>query len=170
MQLWPYVPGVYGRDALARVWQVLEREGLIQKAFWDRAITPETCGDLASFIKTFDGNPSTQLAMIEGPPDGKLIGCIWCSEIVPQHQAFISIAVTKAGRPSAMEAGVHAITYAFRSWSLHQLWAITPWHGALALATQLGFQKVATLPDYCRFPDRVYDAHLLRLTKEAWHG
>ena len=168
IRLWPYVPGVYRRDALYRVWALMEQDGETIRAFWDRASSPETCADLASFIKTFDGVPTTQLAMVEGP--GGLIGCIWCSEIMIGHQAFISIWMRKDSRTYAQAAAIQAITHAFQAWELRQLWAITPWHNALALAVRLGFEHIATLPDYCRFPDRSYDAHVLRLTKETWHG
>lgn len=167
--LWPYAPGVYGRDALHRVWSLMEAEGATKRVFWERAMTPETAGDLASFIKTFDGVPSTQLALVSGE-EGSLIGCIWVSDVTPGHQAFISIWMSKAGLPYSMEASRKALDYSFTQWSLAQLWAVTPWHRALALAVRLGFKKVGTMPAYCRWPSGPLDVHILRLTKEQWYG
>ena len=168
--LWLYQPGLYGRDALYSVWRAMEDDGATQQAFWDRAFYPDTCGDLASFIKVFDGTPGVHLAMVQGPPDQKLIGCIWVSDLMPGHQAFISIWMQRQSRAYAMEAGRQALDYVFAAWHLKQIWAVTPWQRALALGIRLGFHHVACLPQYCRFPTRTYDVHVLRLTKEAWHG
>lgn len=168
--LWPYVPGVYGRDALYRVWKAMEEEGAIPSAFWDRAMHPETCGDLASFIKTFDGNPSNVLLMVQGVLNGSCIGCLWLSEIVPDHQAFLSIWMSRKFRHSAREASRQAIDYAFTTWNLAQLWAITPWSGAMNLAKRMGFKHEAILPEFCRFPNHNYDVHVLCLKKVRWEN
>lgn len=168
VKLWPYAPGFYGRDALYRVWLAMEEAGDTQRAFWDRAMWPEIGGDLASFIKAFDGVPTTVLLLVEGPPAQQLIGCLWLSELIKDHQAFLSIWMSKSGRPYAREASKQAIDYAFTGWNLAQLWAITPWAGAANLARRMGFERVAVLPDYCRFPETNYDVTVLRLTKARW--
>lgn len=170
VKLWPYLPGVYGRDCLYRVWAAMEAEGATHRAFWDRASFPDTCGDLASFIKAFDGNPSTQLALVEGPPDQRLIGCIWVSDVIPTHQAFISIWMKRGSQEHAIDAGRQVIDYSFATWNLRQLWAVTPWQRAMALAVRLRFRRVAVMPEYCRYGEHLYDVHVLRLTKEQWNA
>ena len=170
VRLWPYVPGVYGRDALYRVWRAMENEGAMPHAFWDRALHPETCGDFTSFIRTFEGSATTVLFMVEGPPGHGLIGCLWLSEIMPNHQAFLSIWMARKFRRFAREASRQAIDSAFSMWNFQQLWAITPWAAARNLALHMGFRREALLPAFCRFPEQHYDVHVLRLTREVWNG
>ena len=169
VRLWPYQPGVYGRDALYQVWRAMEDAGETAKTFWGGALTPETCGDLAWFMKMFDDG-AHRLAFVERLEDHVCIGFIWLSDLVVEHQAFLSIWMSQAGRAMAVEAGRQAVAYAFATWHVQQLWGLTPWHRAKALAAQIGFRQVATLPGFCRFPDAVYDVHVLRLTKEEWHA
>lgn len=146
----------------------MEQEGSTLKAFWDRGTTPETCADLASFIKTFDGNPSMQLAMVE--VDGQIAGFLWLSEIIIGHQAFISIWMRKEYRQYAEAASRLVIQQAFDTYQLTQLWVLTPWQRAKALAVRTGFTQVGTMPGFCRIVDTSYDVHILRLTKEQWNG
>src|ERR1044071_1776955 len=54
VRLWPYAPGVYGRDALYRVWKLMEDDGATKRAFWDDAHV-QTGGDLVSFVTMFNG-------------------------------------------------------------------------------------------------------------------
>lgn len=169
VRLWPYVPGVYGRDALYRVWKLMEDDGATKQAFWDEACF-ETGGDLASFIKAFDG-PQRLLLMIENIETGQLCGCFWVSQMVSGHQAFISMWMHKSARgASAVEAARLALQYTFAAGDFRQLWALTPWIGAGALCRKMGFVLTADLPQFCHWQQNFLNVSVYRLTKEAWDG
>src|SRR6476469_4322939 len=65
VRLWPYTPGLFGmRDTLYRVWKLMEDDGATPLAFWDETGFA-TSGDLASFIRAFDGVPGKVLILVE---------------------------------------------------------------------------------------------------------
>ena len=168
VRLWPYVPGVYGRDALYRVWRLIEDHQAALRCFWDQAILPTTGGDLASFVKTFDGTPGRFLLMVESIRSNQLCGCLWFTEIQPGHQAFISIFMAKAARGKATEeASALAIRYAMESYQLRQLWAVTPWPDAAHLCERMGFWREAILPDFAWVRGERYPVMVFRLTREV---
>ena len=164
VRLWPYAPGVYGRDALYRVWKLMEDDGATVQAFWD----DQMACDLASFIKTFDGAPNKVLLLIERTDTGHLCGCFWVTQITPGHQAFVGMWMHSEARGAlSVEAAKKALAYTFDAGGFRQLWALTPWHRAGALCRRTGFRAVAQLPQFTN--DR-RDVTVYRLTKEAFHG
>lgn len=170
VRLWPYVPGVYGRDALYRVWKMMEDDGGTRQAFWDET-DPETGGDLASFIKAFDGTKNRLLLMVEGLDAKQLIGCIWFAEIAVGHQAFGSIWMHKMARGQrTLEACSLALRHAFESFQLRQVWSITPWPTAGMLCERLGYREVTRLPDFCKRGEDFLDVMIYRVTKEQCDG
>ena len=133
VRLWPYAPGVYGRDCLYRIWRLIEDEDCAARCFWDQAILPATAGDLANFIKAFEGVSNRLLLMVEVLNGSRLVGCCWFTEIQVGHQAFGSIFMVKTARgPMAEEAARLAIGYIFTLADLEQLWGLTPWPEAAA--------------------------------------
>lgn len=167
IRLWPYVPGVYGRDALYRVWKAMEDDGATKQTLWDEAHL-EAGADLVSFVQLFN---STQrlLLMIERVDTGLLCGCFWVSQMTLGHQAFVSMWMQKGSRGAySVEAARLALAYTFAAGAYQQLWALTPWVSAGALCHQMGFALVAVLPQFCWWPPRMKDVHVYRLTREAF--
>lgn len=169
VRLWPYAPGVYGRDALYRVWRLMEEDGATKQAFWDEA-HPETGADLVSFVRLFS-DTSKMLLMIERTDTGKLCGCFWVSQMIPGHQAFVGMWMQAGSRGAlSVEAARLALAYTFQWGSFHHLWALTPWPTAGALCRRVGFTFVATLEAFCVWKGRAIPVRLYRLTKEAFDG
>lgn len=169
VRLWPYAPGVYGRDALYRVWRLMEEDGATKQAFWDEAML-ETGGDLASFVRAFDG-PQRLLLMIERLDTQQLCGCFWVSQIAMGHQAFVSMWMHKSSRgPLSLDASRLALSYTFETTGAKHLWALTPWPAAGALCRTNGFQRVGTLKEFCRWGDGYKDVTMYRLTNERFLG
>lgn len=170
VRLWPYVPGVYGRDALYRVWKLMEEDGGTRQAFWDET-DQATGGDLANFIKSFDGAKNRLLLMVECLDAKQLIGCIWFSEISVGHQAFGSIWMHKTARGQrTLEACLLALHYAFDSFQLRHIWSITPWSTAGILCERLGYREVTRLPEFCKRGEEFLDVMVYRVTKEQCNG
>lgn len=169
VRLWPYAPGVYGRDALYQVWKMMEEDGATKQAFWDEAHL-ENGADLASFVQMFSG-PQRLLLMIERRETGKLCGCFWVSQMVPGHQAFVGMWMRKSARGAcSTEAAQLALAYTFEIGAFRQLWALTPWVNAAVLCQQMGFVEIACLPEFCQWASDYKDIHVLRLTREAFDG
>lgn len=168
--LYPYAPGVFGRDALYRVWKVMEDDGSTDRAFWDETGFA-TSGDLASFIRAFDGVPGKLLIMVVRNDTNKLCGAIWLTQLVYGHQAFVSMWMTKEARgPIALDAATLVLPPLFRMLELQQLWAVTPWPQAGAMCRRVGFTKWNRLPSYCKWHGQIKDAWLYRLTRERVLG
>lgn len=168
MRLWHYQPGVYGRDALYRVWRLMEDDGATKQAFWDEA-DRATGGDLASFVCGFEGATNKLLMLVERLDTGKLCGCLWVTQIVPGHQAFIGQWMQQEARGAmAVEAAHLTIKGLFDVVGVQQVWAFTPWLGAGALCRRMGFTKLATLPNYCQWEGRGKDVALYQLTRARW--
>lgn len=169
VRLWPYAPGVYGRDALYRVWKLMEDDGATKQAFWDET-DPATGADLASFVRLFSGQ-DRRLLMIERVDTGKLCGCFWVSQMQLGHQAFVGMWMqTSARGRKTDEAARLALRWTFEHGVFRQLWALTPWTDAKALCRRMGFRHVAELPEFCQWRSDYRTVHLLRLTKEAYDG
>lgn len=165
MRLWHYVPGVYGRDALYRVWRLMEDDGATKQAFWDDAYLA-TGGDCASFICAFEGAANKILMLVERLDTGQLCGCIWVTQIVPGHQAFTSQWMQKSARGRrSVEAARLVLRGLFEVVQVRQVWAMTPWRAAGALCQRLGFVHMTTLQDYCLWESEPKDVALYRLTK-----
>ena len=170
VRLWHYVPGVYGRDALARVWQLMEADGATKQAFWDDAHLA-TGGDLASFVCAFEGAANKILMLVERLETGQLCGCIWVTQLVPGHQAFTSQWMHRNARgPCALEAAQLVLRGLFEVIGIRQVWAMTPWLAAGALCRRLGFTRMTILPDYCLWESGAKDVSLYRLTKAQWEA
>lgn len=170
VRLWPYAPGVYGRDALYKVWRAMEDDGATRQSFWDEGDS-NLCGDLASFVKAFDGGTNKVLLMVEDQTVKQLVGCIWFTEIRQGHQAFASIWMKKShrGQPS-VDASRLALNYVFTVNQLKQVWSITPWPVAGRLCQKLGYKLVARLTNFFRRNDDFKDVLLYRLARESYHG
>ncbi len=170
VRLWHYVPGVYGRDALYRVWKAMEDDGATKHAFWDDAYLP-TGGDCASFICAFEGATNKILMLVERVDTGKLCGCLWVTQVVPGHHAFLSQWMQQEARgPLALEAAQMVIRGLFEIVHLRQIWAMTPWVAAGALCRRCGFERVAVLPDHCLWESGTKDVSLYRLTRPRWEA
>lgn len=168
IRLWPYAPGVYGRDALYRVWKAMEDDGATKRAFWDE--TGDTGADLVSFVRSF-ADPNKLLLMIERQETGQLCGCFWVNQIVVGHQAFVGMWIkTDTRGPVSVEAARMALAYTFDHGQFRQLWAVTPWREAAALCRRVGFVTVAELPEFCLWQGKSLGVWVLRLTKEAFNG
>jgi len=167
VRLWPYVPGVYGRDALYRVWRLMEDDGATKQAFWDEAYL-ETGGDLASFVQAFSAT-NKLLLMIERRDTKALCGAFWVTQMVPGHQAFVGMWMQKGSRGRySKEAARLALTYTFSTGQFRQLWALTPWSSAYALCLRMGFMPTALLDEFCHWQNDYKNVWVLRLTKEAF--
>ena len=170
-RLWPYVPGLYGRDTLYRIWRAMEDDGSTHKAFWDSGVDSSLAADLGSFAKSFHDTTTKVMFMVESAETWTLVGAIWFTMIAQGHQATASIWMSKAARGAiTREASQLALDYAFSAWNLHQVWCQTPWPEARALAMRLGFSHAAVLPDYCWYDGQLLTVQVYRLTKERWHG
>lgn len=168
VRLWPYAPGVYGRDALYRVWKLMEDDGATKQAFWDEAMW-ETGGDLASFMRGFDG-PQKLLLLIERVDTGQLCGCFWVTQMSLGHQAFVGMWMQSGARGALSVEGARlSLRYTFDVTEAKQLWALTPWPKAAALCIRTQFELVAILPDFCRWEGKDKDVRVYRLTREAFH-
>ena len=171
VRLWPYVPGIYGRDTLYRIWRAMEDDGSTHQAFWDAGVPSVSAADLGSFAKAFHDTTTKILFMVESQDTQTLVGAIWFTHIMPSHQATASIWMTKQARGAmTRQASACALDYAFTAWDVRQVWCETPWPAARALARRLGFSHVASLPEYCAFDGQYLDVHVYRITKEHYHG
>ena len=169
VRLWPYAQGVYGRDALYRVWKAMEEDGATHQAFWDEP-SGEMGADLANFVRLFSGADRV-LLMIERTDTGNLCGCFWVSQMTPGHQAFVGMWMHNEARGGlSVEAARLALQYTFEMGHFRQLWALTPWPAAGALCRATGFALVARLKDFCQWEQAYKDVQIFRLTKEAWDG
>ena len=170
VRLWPYAPGVYGRDALYRVWQAMEDDGATKQAFWDEAYCGETGGDLVSFVRAFS-EPSRLLWLIESHDTHQLCGSFWVTQMVPGHQAFVGMWMRKEARGAcSREAARLALRETFEAGGFRQLWALTPWAPAAALCRRMGFVYFTALPDFCQWQGTLKMVRIFRLTKEAFNG
>lgn len=171
VRVWPYQSGMYGRDALYRVWKLMEDDGATKQAFWDEALD-EDGADLASFARTFDNSPSKRLLMIERIDTGLLCGAFWVMQIQPGHQAFVGMWMhTDSRGPLSVEAAHKSLRLTFEAWSLVQVWAMTPWKSAGALCRKMGFKKEATFHKFCQFESGSFlPVSLYRLEREAFNG
>lgn len=168
MRLWPYAPGAYGRDALYRIWKLMEEDDATRYAFWDDTGFA-TSGDLATFVRAFDGAPGKLLVMVERTDMARpqLCGAIWLTNMVYGHQAFVSMWAAKSARgPIALEAATLVLPSLFRFFDLQQLWAITPWANAAAMCRRVGFKKWVILPGYCRWEGQIKNVWMYRLRRE----
>lgn len=147
----------------------MEEDGATRLSFWDE--TGVTGGDLASFIKAFDGTTNV-LLMIERRESKALCGAFWVTQIHPGHQAFVSMWMRHEHRGTVtVEAAALALSYTFDSLAVQQVWSITPWFNAGALCRHMGFEQVAVLPEFCQLAVGTGDVFLYRLTKDRWnHG
>ena len=169
VRLWPYAPGVYGRDALYRVWKLMEDDGATKQALWDEAYLP-TGGDLNSFIRAFDTTQKL-LLLIERTDTQALCGAFWVAQMSPGHQAFVSLWMQKGARGvPTTDAARLALRYTFEVGQFRQLRALTPWDTAEGLCLRMGFTLVAELEDFCQWRTEYKVVHLLRLTREAFDG
>lgn len=169
VRLWPYVPGVYGRDALYRVWRLMEDDGATKQAFWDEAYL-ETGADLASFVQAFSAT-NKMLLMIERRDTGRLCGCFWVTQMTLGHQAFVGMWMQKASRGKlSVESAMYALRYTFNAGAFRQLWALTPWTPASTLCLKTGFERIASLLNFCRWDDGYKTVRLYRLTRERFNG
>lgn len=171
VRVWPYQPGVYGRDALYRVWRLMEEDGATKRAFWDEALD-EDGADLVSFVRTFDNAPNKRLLMIERTDTGLLCGAFWIMQIQPGHQAFVSMWMHTGSRGTrSIAAAQHALRYTFDTWDLRHVWALTPWHGAGTLCRRMGFTREAILRQFCQWkPERFLPVSLYRLERGVFDG
>lgn len=162
VRLWPYAPGFYGKDAIYRMWKCIEDDGSMHSAFWDDAE-----GDLAGFVRAFDGVPGKLLVMVEHVAEQQLCGAIWLTNLVVGHQAFVSMWMRKEYRgPMALEAAKLFLPPIFRFYDLQQLWAVTPWPAAGAMCRRVGFKRWVVLPGYCQWDGKPKDVWMYRLKRE----
>lgn len=168
VRIWPYESGAYGRDALYRVWKLMEDDQATKACFWDEAHY-ESGADLCSFIQSFEGVKDKQLLMIERCDTGLLCGCFWIGQIRLNHQAFVSMWMQQSARgPMSGAAAQIALQYTFRRWNLRQVFAMTPWAIAGTLCRMMGFTRIAVMPEFCQWTDGTFlPVSLYRLTKEG---
>ncbi len=162
VKLWPYLTGVYSRDILGRLWQMIEQHGDGPRLFWGNAAPLDVRMDLPAFCAFF--STDTRALLFITQPDGEaIIGCAWWEEIIPGHQAFGSIYLIPSYRGrAALEAINLGTQWAFDQFDLRQVWAVTPWPAAAALITRAGYERMATLPDFARVTDEVHDVGVFR--------
>lgn len=166
VRLWPYAPGVFGRDALYKVWKLMEEDGATPYAFWDETGFA-TSGDLACFIRSFDGVAGKLVVMVEHLQTQQLCGAIFFVNMVQGHQAYVTMWMAKAYRGVlALEAAQLVLPPVFRMFAWQQLWAVTPWPNAGAMCRRVGFQRWCLLPGYCQWEGKAKDVWLYRLTRE----
>ena len=169
VRLWPYAPGVYGRDALYRVWKAMEDDGATKQAFWDDT-HPETGADLVSFVKLFSGTDRV-LLMIERLDTGKLCGCFWGGQVAIGHQAFVGMWRCKEARGAcSVDAARVALRYTFQVGAFQQLWALTPWRVAGVLCRKMGFEPSGILQKFCQDGPYGRDVTIYHLAQEVFYG
>lgn len=148
----------------------MEEHGDTRRAFWDEAML-DTGGDLASFIKAFDGATNKLLLLIARTDTNKLCGCFWASQIQMGHQAFVGMWMQSASRGSlTVSAAQAALRYTFDTIQARHLWALTPWAHAGTLCRRMGFRAVSVLPEFCQWDSCWKDVTIYRLTRRDFDG
>lgn len=147
VHLWPYSARHLPRDAVYRVWQVMEAAHAWPRVFWWQDLPEAHKGDLVAFASYMRERVPLLVQMGENP----LAGLIWFDEMVAGLRGNISIWFTQAAwGPPAEEAGRLATEYAHQALQLPQVWGVSPWGAARDFAVRCGYTHVATLPRFVR--------------------
>ncbi|HMC63819.1 MAG TPA: GNAT family protein [Gemmataceae bacterium] len=175
VRLWPYFRGVYPRNTLASLWQVMEADQAVEKVFhaqpkYGRQETPYPIrGDLISFVRYFEPDQEgTRLLLVaQAVESGEVAGMFWFDDIIIGHKANANIWYRRKfwGHP-AREASRIACRYGFEVLGYQAIWALTPWRTAVAHGESMGFEPVTVLPGYLLIDDHPADLTVMKLTRE----
>jgi hypothetical protein len=160
----------YHWPTMLHIYQRLEKTGGLRSLFWDR--DPGNPMPLPEFLTSYNPTSGTLMFLIEHVPIGEqpvFAGIFTLASFLKTHRALIGIWL----EPKYRGVNSHwilkqVISHCHKTLKLDNLYGITPWPHAQALALRSGMVEVAELPNYCRVGDRVMDARVFHSDQHLW--
>lgn len=171
IRLWPYLRGAYAKDLLYRLWALVAKEEAFHQLFWGLHESESRHGDLEHFCRFFSEDTGRQLFIVQSVDKDELAGFLWLDDIVPFHRGIGSLFISPAYRGKAAAEAVRLFCdYCFTNIGLQSIWGVTPWPQAAHLITEIGFERIAILPNFALVQDIPHDVRIFRLMKEHFYG
>lgn len=162
VRLWPYARGVYARDVLYRLWLMVEESKDMGNLFWGSQDPEAIRGDLPSFCKFFD-DPNRVLIVVATPDGSDLIGFLFFDDFVTDYRCFGSVYIKPDYRGTeTREAITMSCDLIFNKFHLEAIWGATLSKAAVLACRMVGFEQMATLPEFTRVDGQVRDAYIVR--------
>lgn len=170
-RLWLYERETFPRDTLYLLWRMVEEARGAPLLFYPPGAEESTCGDLTEFVSTFSSPGRITLVAQSLGETPELMGMIWFDQLEIGRRANVNVFFRPAYYgPPVTDLARLALTWAFEALRLGSVWAFTPWATAGQLCTRMGFEAVATLPEFVLVAGTPTDIHVWRLRKEVFHG
>jgi hypothetical protein len=142
---YPYYRGITGRDALYRLWQMVEQDGSAASIFYAQDCPYESWrGDLVEFVQAFSA-PSRQTLVMTRKGPGTPFGLVWFDSLPGQRYALLGLWYQRHTTPLAREGTALATRYAFEVLGYPKVVGWTPHKTALHHGLALGWRHEATL-------------------------
>lgn len=156
----PYARGVYAPDTLYGLWRLMYDNNALRQVFYMQAVRHEReRGDLPFFMEYF-----TNAWLFLVYDQETLAGAVWFTDTTA-YKGNIGVFYRKASRGAfAREATDRVCRFAFQHGGYRMIWGFTPWRAALQLGLEIGFELIATLPDYVQIGMRWHPMYLARRT------
>lgn len=169
VRLWPYLRGAYTKDVLYRLWLLVAKAEGFHQLFWGLHETESRHGDLEHFCRYFSEESGRQLFIMEAVQKDEIAGFLWLDEVVPSYRGIGSIFMSPAYRGKAATEAVRLFCdYIFTYVELQSIWGVTPWPQAARIITEVGFERVAVLPQFALVQGISYDVRIFRLLREQF--
>jgi hypothetical protein len=167
VRIWPYIRGEYARDTLYHLWSMVEATGDTGHLLWGSNDPPAIKGDLEAFIRYF--SDANRIVVVVAKEDGSdIVGFLWFDDLIPEHRCFGSVYIKPQYRGAVGNEGISlACDYVFELFKVQAIWGVTPWRAARHACHQVGFQTVATLPQFTKVEGKVLDAYVVRKVRET---
>jgi len=171
VRLWPYLRGAYPKDTLYRLWRLVEEAKAFHQLFWGLHTVEEKHGDLEHFCRYFSEDSGRLLFIVQNTNMDEIAGFLWFDDVIPNTRAIGSVFMALGYRG---KAGIEAVRlfcdYGFEELKLQAIWGVTPWPQAARLITEVGFDRMAVLPDFAQVDGIDHDVRVFRLRKEQFYG
>lgn len=157
-----YIPGGdMGLDIIA-LYVTLKEEEMLPSLFWQYG-RELSCTEFHTAFMDSEKRPLWILHDCAG--ETRSVGCIFADSIEP-YRAMVSIAVSRLYRGEMCEQTCRKmIPRLFRELGTRSLWTATPHFGAKVLCQRLGFERMATLPDFAHVDGNLRDVDFWRIKR-----
>lgn len=171
VRLWPYLRGAYPKDTLYRLWSLVEQADAFHQLFWGLHTDESKHGDLEHFCRFFAEDSGRSLFIVQSVNKDEIAGFLWLDDVIPNTRAVGSVFMALGYRGKAASEAVRLLCdYSFQEYGLQALWGVTPWPQAASLITEVGFERMASLPAFAKVRGIMHDVRIFRLTKEHFYG
>ena len=140
--IYPYARHVqYPPDTLYSLYRAMVAEETLERVFYS-----EKKPDIISFCEYFD---RAVLFIATTPDVKKILGAVWFTEPVQNFKANVGIWYSRVAHGDvARDITDRTIRFAMDSFHWRVIWAFTPWRMAARHGLFIGFNIVATLPQF----------------------